>query len=374
VLYLLAVAGLQLKMASLSTQDATSGSVAEQRKITRKELSECDMEKLHLLGHIQGDAGHVLFVSYPEGQIVAADAEVRCVPWIQDRDDNGTKGPQAAAAAASKSMTDHQKAALAMLGTNLESWIPSDLRSDLWEAIDNMIQAQSRRMFHFYLHDQISYAITLSTTADEYSSIGIEIEKIEKDEACGDFYNSLISLSRIMEFYADEKVLRTACDSIFNLLGSFDRGMVYKFNDDNSGEVIYETKKDTVQTSYFGMRFPASDIPLPARQLYIKNGLRYIRDANCRDIPILHDSDTVVNLTHCRMRACAKPHVMYLQNMGIRSSMSIAIVAEDRLWGLLSFHGYGEPYKPSLHQRIACETVRLVHLKIDYLLSRPLHL
>ena len=32
---------------------------------------------------------------------------------------------------------------------------------------------------------------------------------------------------------------QTTCDAVFKILAKFDRGMVYKFNDDNSGEVIY---------------------------------------------------------------------------------------------------------------------------------------
>jgi len=57
------------------------------------------------------------------------------------------------------------------------------------------------------------------------------------------------------------------------------------------------------------------------------------------------------------MRAVSKPHIIYLRNMGIVCSLSIAIVVEGELWGLLAFHGYSRKYKPSLHQRIACETV-----------------
>ena len=105
------------------------------------------------------------------------------------------------------------------------------------------------------------------------------------------------------------------------------------------------------------MRFPASDIPLPARQLYIKNGLRYIENVEADAVSII--SDSPVDLSHCRMRAVAKPHIVYLRNMGIISSLSIAIVVEGDLWGLFAFHGYSGPFKPSLHQRIACETVRI---------------
>ena len=139
-----------------------------------------------------------------------------------------------------------------------------------------------------------------------------------------------------MEFYADEKILKNSCDTIFKLLGQYDRGMVYQFNDDLSGEVIHEIKKEFVSTSYMGMRFPASDIPLSARQLYVKNGLRYIKNLDADDVPIIVENSREIDLTHCRMRSVSKPHIIYLRNMGVTCSLSIAIVVDGELWGLLA--------------------------------------
>lgn len=35
-------------------------------------------------------------------------------------------------------------------------------------------------------------------------------------------------------------------------------------------------------------------------------------------------------------------HLKYLSNMGVRSSMSVSIVIDNDLWGLIACHGYGE--------------------------------
>lgn len=118
-------------------------------------------------------------------------------------------------------------------------------------------------------------------------------------------------------------------------------------------------------------RFPASDIPLPARQLYIKNGLRYIHNVDGKDVPIHAKEGLDMDLTQCRMRAIAKPHIVYLRNMGVTCSMSLALVVENELWGLLAFHGYGKPFKPSLHQRIACETVAsMVSVRLEAVVKK----
>lgn len=111
------------------------------------------------------------------------------------------------------------------------------------------------------------------------------------------------------------------------------------------------------------------DIPLPARELYVKNGIRYIYDIETDNVPIV--ANTEVDLTQIRMRACAKPHIIYLRNMGVVSSFSIAIIAEGQLWGLFAFHGYRNAYQPPLSLRIACETISaMLSVRIEALMRK----
>jgi len=335
-------------------------------EITEKELSECDREKLHLVGHIQGNSGHVLFISYPSGKILACDARIRVTPWVRQRgsmnrkrsaaqmqdnntNNNSNREDHSSVTSMSESITcsidpvsisdeELETKSQELIGCYLQYWIPYKLYLEIFKAVESMKAVKSSRTFHFFNYKGKSYAITLFATSVGCSTIGIEIETVCGKEATSDFYSTLVSLGRIMEFYVDEKIVKTACDTIFKLLNSYDRAMVYQFNDDNSGEVVHEIKKKDVTSSYLGMRFPASDIPVSSRQLYIKNGLRYIHDIDKDDVPILDATSTTsdMDLSHCRMRAVAKPHVAYLRNMGVKSSMSIAIVVENALWGLVS--------------------------------------
>jgi light-regulated signal transduction histidine kinase (bacteriophytochrome) len=51
--------------------------------------------------------------------------------------------------------------------------------------------------------------------------------------------------------------------------------------------------------------------------------------------------------------------------------MSLALVVENELWGLLAFHGYNKPFKPSLHQRIACETIAsMVSVRLEAVIKK----
>ena len=165
---------------------------------------------------------------------------------------------------------------------------------------------------------------------------------------------------------------KQAGDAVMRMSGEYDRGMVYRFQDDLSGEILHEIKNDDkLKSSYLGMRFPAGDMPLSCRQLQIINGLRYVSDANVPSSKIVCAKDVAVDLTHCRMRGVAAPHVDYLRNMGVRSSMVVSILASRKLWGMLSFHGYSHAFKPDLHLRIAFETVaQMVSIRIASLFKR----
>jgi len=127
----------------------------------------------------------------------------------------------------------------------------------------------------------------------------------------------------------------------------FDRVMIYRFAPDKHGEVIAES---TVRhDSFLGLHYPASDIPDPARRHFVLNVIRTIPDINAVPVPILMHSGAVadaesaapLDLTFSKLRAVAPVHVEYLNNMGVGASMSISLVADKELWGLVACHHYG---------------------------------
>src|SRR6201996_4083144 len=62
-------------------------------------------------------------------------------------------------------------------------------------------------------------------------------------------------------------------------LTGFNRVMLYAFDEIGDGTVLAEDG-DGVLPSYLDLRFPASDIPAQARELYRLNRLRLIPDAD----------------------------------------------------------------------------------------------
>lgn len=124
------------------------------------------------------------------------------------------------------------------------------------------------------------------------------------------------------------------------LLTGFDRVMIYRFLDDDSGEVIAESLADGVQ-SYLGVRYPASDIPPQARALYLRNRVRVIASTDYIPSPIvpaaLHDG-APIDLSMHGLRSVSPVHLEYMRNMGMAASMSISIIVDGRLWGLVACH------------------------------------
>lgn len=118
-----------------------------------------------------------------------------------------------------------------------------------------------------------------------------------------------------------------------------DRVVIYALDADAHGRVIAEAKADDV-ASYLGLHFPASDIPAQARELYKQNWLRMIPDVDYEPVPILglqtSESGAPLDLTFSLLRSVSPVHREYMRNMGSRSSMSISLLKDGELWGLIS--------------------------------------
>ena len=127
---------------------------------------------------------------------------------------------------------------------------------------------------------------------------------------------------------------------------TFSRVMVYQFDEAWNGQVVCELV-DWADSHdlYRGLHFPATDIPAQARALYKINKVRllYDRDQPTARMVCRNKKETrhPIDMTHSYLRAMSPIHIKYLENMGVRSTMSISIIAFGQLWGLISLHNYG---------------------------------
>ncbi|KQR67577.1 ATP-binding protein [Pedobacter sp. Leaf176] len=125
---------------------------------------------------------------------------------------------------------------------------------------------------------------------------------------------------------------------------NYDRIMIYKFLDGGHGEVVAEEKEPDLEP-FFGLHYPASDIPQQARELYKLNLTRLIADVNKEDSPIItFKENQPLDLTNGSLRAVSPIHIQYLKNMGVHSSFSISLISQGELWGLIACHNYSPKF------------------------------
>lgn len=141
-------------------------------------------------------------------------------------------------------------------------------------------------------------------------------------------------------------------------LSGFERVMVYRFDADWHGEVVGEALSSPEVDSYFGLHYPASDIPAQARFLYEKNWLRLIPTVDYTPAalePTLNpQTGCPLDLSFAALRSVSPIHLEYLRNMGVGASMSVSLLVEGKLWGLVACHHRSAHFVPAA-ARAACE-------------------
>jgi diguanylate cyclase (GGDEF)-like protein/PAS domain S-box-containing protein len=157
-------------------------------------------------------------------------------------------------------------------------------------------------------------------------------------------------LSTLNQDITEPEFLHSCATQIHELTG-YQRVIIYRFLPDWSGEVIAEATQAGVETRFLGLRFPATDIPAQARALYKTNLLRVIGDVLAP--PIGLDAlvpDSVLDQSHSLLRSPSVMHLGYLQNMGVRATMTISLLKSEELWGMVTCHHH-EPRTPPVQLR-----------------------
>jgi light-regulated signal transduction histidine kinase (bacteriophytochrome) len=302
------------------------------------DLAACSREPIHVPGAIQPQ-GALLLVQ-PSGQVVQASANA--AQWLLCE-------PAAA------------------VGQQLQTLLADASAEPLLGAIADGCDHHGpvRR------HDGVSLFATCHRVGDA------AIVELELAEASPDFSGVLDSAVRAIATAQELTALVTTCTRHVHQLSGFDRVMVYRFDEDGHGEVIAEDRHPQLEP-YLGHHYPESDIPSQARALYLRNWVRCIPDAQYRPVPI--ELATVgpgtgepLDLSGAHLRSVSPVHLEYLANMGVRASLSVSLIVEGKLWGLISCgHREAKPMPPAL--RRACETIgRLLSLQLEALRATEFH-
>jgi len=141
-------------------------------------------------------------------------------------------------------------------------------------------------------------------------------------------------------------------------LTGYDRVVAYRFDGvEGPGQVIAEARNEG-REPWLGLWFPASDIPPQARRLYARNWIRVIGDVDDATVGLLPElregTGEPLDLSGSTLRTVSGYHLEYLRNIGVASSMSVSLLHEGELWGLIACHG-DEPKRLTPEVRAACE-------------------
>lgn len=197
------------------------------------------------------------------------------------------------------------------------------------------------------------------------SELILEFEPASADSRPDRFNQELQTL--LTSFIAKVQGVRTLPDlfhgiaSEIRFLTGFDRALVYRFDADGTGIVVGEDGNGKLP-SLQDHRFPASDIPRQARELYRLNRVRLIPNSDYKPVAITprsQASDTPFDLTFATLRSVSPVHVEYMRNMGTPASMSVSILRGGQLWGLVSCH-HSEPRFVPFETRTACDLLTQV--------------
>lgn len=135
---------------------------------------------------------------------------------------------------------------------------------------------------------------------------------------------------------------QNVADEIKSITG-YDRVMIYRFDKEYNGEVIAEAVNEDLEP-FLGLNYPHTDIPAQARQLYLTNLLRIIVDVNYTPVPIVTHRQNAgsadIDLSNSILRSVSPIHVQYLHNMGVGGTLTISLIHDKKLWGLVACHHY----------------------------------
>ncbi|MEM6727025.1 MAG: HWE histidine kinase domain-containing protein [Pseudomonadota bacterium] len=273
------------------------------------DLTNCDREPIHILGRVQ---------SY--GALLALTPD-----WI--------------VAHASENISDFLgKPADDLIGTPVAMFLDEQTIHDLRSCLQLLSTPDSiERLFR----QTIGSHATPVDMAVHVSGRMIIVEFEDSDPRGQKDYLGQVRpmIDRVARAGDVERLWHMAARQLRGLVG-FDRVMIYRFEPDETGTVVAEALRPGLEP-YLGLRYPASDIPKQARELYRRSALRIISDVDDLGhaiVPNVNPEGEPLDLSLSVTRAVSPIHLEYLRNMGVAASMSVSILKRGKLWGLFACH------------------------------------
>lgn len=316
--------------------------------VNPKDFEECAREAIHINQLIQ-----------PHGFLIAINADSAEIAFVSENAASffGMTPSELLDTRISDLLEAPQLCLQQLMSTKAISPISIDVRFNRCPANRKKLETLVHRAEHL-----IVIEVTPFPETDQYVEELQELETIV--QGIGEMHRQK-ELVKFLDVCADE----------IRKLSGYRRVIIYRFLPDWSGEVIAESASSGLSQEFMGLRFPASDIPEQARELYKKNLLRVIGDVGVAPIPIVsRDPALRLDQTHSILRSPSPIHLAYLSNMQVRSTMTISLMRNGELWGMVACH-HDAPRIPPVQLRrmtkLLCALVsETVVLRLDELVRQ----
>ena len=300
----------------------------------------CDTEPIHLSGEVQGHG--VLLVVDPASMVVVAASANASRLTSSVRSPLGAAlteviGPDAAEAARSAHTTG-----------NPHDGLPVEVHPPGTDG--------SGPTYDMVAHRRGSELLLEFEVVDAVDRVGSERMYQQQRDAV----NALHRVDRV------QAICELTVARVRELTG-YDRVMIYRFAPDAHGHVIAEARAADL-TPFLGLHYPATDIPRQARALFLQNWIRVIADVHEPPVAITTSpgstSGDALDLSMCVLRSVSPMHLRYLRNMDVGASMTISLIVDNELWGLIACH-HRTAKRTGHLQRLACEALgQLVSVRL----------
>jgi len=296
------------------------------------DLTDCDREPIHISGQIQPH-GVLLVVREPQLEILQVSENTQELLGVEAE---SAIGQDLSLFFAEVQL---EKLNACLLNENLKTVNPIKLSVE---------KADKSLEFDCILHRGEGVLI-----------VELELATTQENLSVFSFYHSVRStVSKIQSAQNLKELCQQTVEEVRRISG-FDRVMAYQFDPEGNGAIIAEEKVESL-SPFLGLNYPKSDIPKQARQLYLLNWLRLIPDINYQPVPIIPGKNPVtkqsLDLSLSVLRSVSPIHIEYLQNMGVAATISISLIKDKKLWGLIACHNYTPKYL-NYEVRAACEFI-----------------
>lgn len=275
------------------------------------DLTNCDAEPLHLIRSFQSPASLLVF-----------SVETRTILAISD----------------SEGMFWGDRAK-SLIGQSTTDVLPVDMLERVVHSLDSPdLASQNPLVFPELRSEQFPHGTNLILHRKD-DLLYLEFEPMERSISSSSFLYKVDKALQHIQSIQEETALYDSVVREVRKLTGFDRVMLYRFDEHYNGDVIGEDHKPGMP-SYLNLRYPHTDIPKQARDLYFKNQIRHVSSTRAEDSVAIHYHPELgqLDLTMAANRGTSPIHLKYLNNIGVGASLSIAIIVDQQLWGLVACH------------------------------------